>query len=94
MAEGSDALQARLDRLEERQEALIRAVDGQTEVLVMIRDQIAELLDWAQQEPASDLSEMLARLVASVDELQGIVVALGAQLPGAVADAVRRAVRE
>jgi hypothetical protein len=93
LAEESDALQARLDRLENRQEVLIRAVDGQTEVLGMIRDQIAELLDWAQQEPASDLSEMLSRLVASVDELHSIVVAFGAQLPGAVADAVRHAIR-
>jgi hypothetical protein len=95
MPEGrDDAVQARLDRLEERQEALIRAVDGQTGVLGMIRDQIAELLVWAQQEPASDVSELLSRLVASVDELQGIVVGLGAQLPGAVADAVRRVGRE
>ena len=86
-------LRQRLDRIETRQEACIRAITGQTEVLEMIRDKLDELLEWAQTPPSSDLADAMSAVAAGLTGVQEAVLELANKLPASVAEAVREAVR-
>ena len=80
-----------INRLEMRQEALIRAVEKLAEVVEATRDSVDELLVWAQQPPSTDLPQTIGRLAECVGAMHVSLVELGHQLPGQVADAVQRA---
>jgi len=89
----ADLMNARLDRLERRQEALIGSVDTLVDVVIAVRDGVGELLAWAQAPPSSDLPDTLAKLAECVSGLQEAIVAQARELPGQVADEVQRRCR-
>lgn len=78
-------------RLERRQEALISAMHGLTDVTAQTRDLVTELLAWLQQPSSSELPDLLKELTAAVREqgeristLHGLLVKLPAQVTRAV----------
>ena len=70
----------RLDRWEQRQDALIAAVGGLTDILQTNQALLTELMRWLQQPPRSDLSDLIRVLVASLTTVQEQVVTHGAQV--------------
>lgn len=79
-----------LEQIAKRQEALISTISTLTDVLVDVRDNQRELLEWAQEPPSSDMGEILTSLTASVDGLREVVVAQGEEMPGRVAEELRQ----
>jgi ABC-type transporter Mla subunit MlaD len=82
----------RLSRIEQRQEALISAVAGLTEVMETTRAMVAELAAWLQRPPSNDLPDLLDALTAAVQGQGELIVALGQRvdaLPARLAQAVR-----
>ena len=80
-------IENRVDKLAIRQEALIAAVHGLTDVMETMRDMQAELMAWIQQPPGTDLADLLKGLTAAVhdnstvlDELARRIEALPEQL--------------
>jgi len=80
-------IENRVDKLAIRQEALIAAVHGLTDVMETMRDMQAELMAWIQQPPSTDLADLLKGLTAAVhdnstvlDELARRIEALPEQL--------------
>jgi hypothetical protein len=77
-------IDARLERLETRQEALIASGRAIADTLENINATLAELAKWIEAPPSSDLPEVLKALVASIHTLVDRMDAL----PAAVARAV------
>ncbi len=82
----------KIDRLAQRQEAMISAIHGLTDVMEQTRDLLTELMAWLQEPPASDLPDLLKALTAAVRDqgekistLHGLLVKLPAQVARAVA---------
>jgi hypothetical protein len=80
-----DDIEIRLVRMEARQEALIAAIGKLADVVATTHDSVVELLAWAQQPPSSDMPDLLGKLVAAVETLDGRL----ARLPEQVAALVR-----
>lgn len=81
----------RLGRLETRQEHMISAIHGLTDVMEQTRDRLTEVMAWLQEPPSSDLPDTLATILNAVDAqnsgLQAVLQKLD-QLPAEVARAV------
>lgn len=80
-----------LVRLDMRQEALIATISTLTDVLVDVRDNQRELLEFIQEPPSSDMGEILTTLTASVDGLRDAIERMGRDMPERVAAAVHLA---
>ena len=84
---------ARLARLEERQEALIRGVAQMNENLALHSAMLERILEAASQPPPkSELGETLKRIAAILAEQGGTLATLDdrlADLPERIAEAVR-----
>jgi hypothetical protein len=65
----------RLDKLTNRQNALVLAVSKLTDTVVIVRDGVNELLKWAQEPPSTALADTLAELVAVIEALPERVAA-------------------
>jgi len=83
---------ARLARIEARQEALIGAVHGLTDVMEQTRDLVTELMAWLQEPPSSELPDLLKALTEAVGEqgekitaMHGLLAKLPAQIVRTVA---------
>jgi hypothetical protein len=82
----------RLGRLESRQEALISAVHGLTDVMEQTRDLVGELMAWLQEPAPSELPDLVKALAGAVQQQGELVLAMNgmlADLPAQVARAVR-----
>src|SRR3954452_18734627 len=55
LAATDDKLMARLLQIRDRQEALIQAVDGQTDCIGILDAKLSELLEWANKPPSGSL---------------------------------------
>jgi uncharacterized membrane protein YccC len=85
-------LEDRLTRWEQRQEALITAMNGLTDVMETTRAMLAELAAWLQQPPSNDLPDLIGALTAAFERLTDEVQNQGqqlAELPAMLARAVR-----
>jgi ABC-type transporter Mla subunit MlaD len=85
------SIEVRLGRLEMRQEALVSAIHGLTDVQAQTRDLVVELMKWLQEPPSSELPDLLKALIAAIhqqgEQLQtmtGILVKLPAQVARSV----------
>ncbi len=82
----------RLGRLESRQEAMISAVHGLTDVIEQTRDLVRELMAWLQEPAPPELPELVKALAGAVQQQGEQVRAMYgmlADLPAQVARAVR-----
>ncbi len=61
----------RLARLEQRQEALIAAIHGLTDVQAQTRDLVTELMEWLQQPGSSDLADTLKEIARALKAQDG-----------------------
>jgi len=57
-----------LKRLTMRQEALVSAIHGLTDVTAQTRDLVTELMAWLQEPPSTDLSDTLKTLIVAVQQ--------------------------
>jgi hypothetical protein len=83
------AILEKLDKVLERQNAIAAGMTTLADVLEGVRDQIGELLEWAQQPPSSELSDLIAGMTNALEALAGEVKAM----PDAVAEAIAARVR-
>ncbi len=84
-----ERIEQKQDRLLLRQEATISTINVLMDVIETTRDQLGELLEWANREPSSDLSDLIRNMTAALEALAGEVKAM----PDAVADAIAARVR-
>ena len=82
---------ARLARIEARQEALVGAIHGLTNVMEQTRDLVTELMAWLQEPASSELPDLLKALTTAVEAqgemittLHGLLVKLPARVVRAV----------
>ena len=84
-------VEARLARIETRQESLVSAIGGLTDVMAQTRDLVTELMAWLQEPPSSDLPDTLKAMANALEahgqRLHAINGTLG-KLPAQVARAV------
>jgi hypothetical protein len=82
----------RLSRLEMRQEALVSAMNGLTDVMEQTRDLVVELMAWLQEPPSSDLPDTLKAMTEAMELQAGHMQTIGhalLKLPAQVAQEVR-----
>lgn len=83
MARGStDGIGERLDRLEQRQEALVQGVTLMNETLGIHSAMLEQILTAATQPPSNDLTEALERIGALLADQTKAVRTLEASLTG------------
>lgn len=82
-------IEQKQDRLLMRQEATISTMNVLMDVIETTRDQLAELLEWANREPSSDLSDLIEGMTKALEALGQEIKAM----PDAVADAIASRVR-
>ncbi|MFL5289310.1 MAG: hypothetical protein ACJ8AW_52235 [Rhodopila sp.] len=85
------SIEDRLSRIEQRQEALIAAMHGLTDIQAQTRDLVTELMEWLQQPGSSDLADALkevAQALKAQDEKLAHMTGLMVKLPAQVARAV------
>jgi ABC-type transporter Mla subunit MlaD len=77
----------KIDRLVQRQEAMIGAIHGLTDVMEQTRDLVTELMAWLQEPPSSELPDLLKALTKAVSDqgekitaMHGLLVKLPAQV--------------
>lgn len=82
----------RLGRIEARQESLVSAISGLTDVMAQTRDLVTELMAWLQEPPSSDLPDTLKAMTNAIEAhgqtlrtINGALVKLPAQVARAVA---------
>jgi len=83
----------RLSRLEVRQEALVSAMNGLTDVMEQTRDLVVELMAWLQEPPPSELPDTLKAMTEAMERQNGHLQTIGQallKLPTQVAQAVRQ----
>lgn len=81
----------RLQRMEVRQEALVTAISGLTDVMEQTRDLVVELMAWLQAPPSSELPDAIREMAQEISGLANVAVRLADQidtLPAEVAQAV------
>lgn len=84
--------ESRLERIESRQEDLIRAFMKLTETIGVLSGQMAEMVEWAQTPPSTDLGDTMRELLLIGKNTQGTLVHLGNEvraLPRRVAEVVQ-----
>jgi hypothetical protein len=81
------SIEDEMKRLNMRQEALVSAVSGLTDVLEQTRDLVVELMAWLQEPPSSELPDLIKALTAAVKQqgehmqtMTGILVKLPEQV--------------
>jgi hypothetical protein len=79
----------RLARMEMRQEALVSAISGLTDVMEQTRDLVSELMAWLQEPPSLDLPEALTALAEAVEAQGRQVQAMAGALAGLPAEVAR-----
>jgi hypothetical protein len=89
MAANDDKLLARLLQISDRQEALIRAVDGQTDCIGILDAKLSELLEWANKPPSNTLEETLRDIAGALTAIDKRLAALPDQVAAAVAARLR-----
>src|SRR3954471_5084260 len=90
LAATDDKLMARLLQIRDRQEALIRAVDGQTDCIGILDAKLSELLEWANKPPSGTLEEALQKVAdALLIAIDKRLAALPEQVAAAVAAQLR-----
>ena len=84
-------IEARLGRIEARQEALVSAIGGLTDVMAQTRDLVTELMAWLQEPPSSDLPDTLKAIANAIEAhgqklhaINGVLLNLPAQVARAV----------
>lgn len=70
----------RLERMESRQEDLIRAVDKLAEVIGILSGQMAEMVEWAQTPPSTNLGETMREVALGIRNVHGTVLHLGTEV--------------
>src|SRR3954453_15898828 len=85
LAATDDKLMARLLQISDRQEALIRAVDGQTDCIGILDAKLTELLEWANKPPSNSLEETMRDVAMALRALDSRLAALPEQVADAVA---------
>ncbi len=82
----------KLDRLLQRQEALVGAIHGLTNVMEQTRDLVTELMAWLQEPQPSELPDLLKALIKAVADqgekittMHGLLVKLPTQVARTVA---------
>lgn len=73
-----------LARIERRQEALVQAIDGLTDVMKMNTAMVVDLMEWLKEPPSSDTANLLKRLVACAEMSLELIMAM----PDAVVRAI------
>lgn len=80
-------VEARLSKIETRQEALISVLHSLADVMEQTRDMVAEVAAWLQQPSSSEVPDLLRELTGAVVEqgkkintMSGILVKLPEQL--------------
>jgi hypothetical protein len=89
LAATDDKLMARLLQISDRQEALIRAVDGQTDCIGILDAKLTELLEWANKPPSNSLEEALRNIADALSALDSRLAGLPEQVAAAVAARLR-----
>lgn len=83
------SVETRLQQLYERQEALIEAMHGLTDVVVQVRDLTTELTEWLQSAPPSELPDLIKKILANVKDQNDRLTAMQGQLKKLPADVAR-----
>jgi len=92
IADTVTAAEAKLDRLMDRQEALILAIASMSEQLRTQSEMLAEILGAAQADPeASPVAELLAQLASAVNDNTTAVAQMSEEL-GAIPDEIGEAI--
>ena len=84
-------IEARLDRWERRQEAMITAIGDLATITGSTHALVVELMAWLKAPPSNAIPDLIEGLTEALRELTGAVDAQGQQiaaLPAAVASAV------
>jgi ubiquinone biosynthesis protein UbiJ len=84
-------IEDRLQRMEVRQEALVTAISGLTDVMEQTRDLVAELMAWLQEPSSSELPDAIKKMAEEIGGLANVVARLGVRintLPEDVARAI------
>jgi hypothetical protein len=89
MAAIDDKLLARLLQISDRQEALIQAVDGQTDCIGILDAKLTELLEWANKPPSGTLDETLQKIAEALSAIDSRLAGLPEQVAAAVAARLR-----
>jgi ABC-type transporter Mla subunit MlaD len=71
-------IEDRLQRLDMRQEALVSAISGLTDVMEQTRDLVVELMAWLQEPPSSELPDAIKAMAQEIKGLADVVHAHGA----------------
>ena len=66
----------RLARMERRQEAIIQAINLQTEAVTAVGAMVQRIDDFLRQPPSSDLADTLRAILAAVTEINAMVTEL------------------
>ena len=85
------SVESELARLGQRQELMIAALRAHGETVATTNAMLAELMEWLQKPPSTDLRDALATLARAVDEGTGATEVLARQIaamPAKVARAV------
>ena len=85
-----DPIDAKLDRLLERQDAIAAGMTVLADVMEVVRDKVDELLEWAHQPPESELPDLIRGMTGALEALAQEIKAM----PDAVADAIAARVRK
>ncbi|MFL5287945.1 MAG: hypothetical protein ACJ8AW_45025 [Rhodopila sp.] len=75
----------RLTQIADRQEALIGAVDGQTDCIGILDAQLSELLEWANKPPSGSLEDAMQKIADALTAIDKRLAALPEQIADAVA---------
>lgn len=76
----------RLARMERRQEALVAAIGGLTDVVQTTNAMLADLMAWIKKPPSKELPDLLAALVQTVHEMRDEIREMPAKVARAVSD--------
>jgi hypothetical protein len=71
------SVEDRLARMEVRQEALIGAIGGLTDVMEQTRAMVAELATWLKQPPSNDLPDLIRHMTAALENNTDAIVTIG-----------------
>jgi hypothetical protein len=89
LAATDDKLMAWLLQISDRQEVLIRAVDGQTDCIGILDAKLTELLEWANKPPSGTLEDAMQKIADALTAIDRRLAALPEQVAAAVAARLR-----
>jgi uncharacterized coiled-coil protein SlyX len=82
-------IEDRLGRLEVRQEALVTAISGLTDVTAQTRDLVVELMAWLQEPSSNELSDAIRGMATEVCSLANAIDRLSNKIDTLPADVAR-----